>query len=595
MIARFLAFLFLALTLAVASPAAPQGRVKLLHVSGLPSTLTVNFGDQTPARYGGYRVPVNGVGVTWSIVSQTTSGAFCPLDGTLVWCGASYGGARTVTTPTVGNDTYEVTVQSSLGDTSLIKINVIAHRYDIAPTTDSVGDTSANFQMGVLAIRPLFCGDNLVGRPGNYNVGNGGGGTSKSFLLLVTTTRQARGGGPACPTNPHVHGVAEDSTNDGWVSVTCEVPLACILGGTSFTWTYDRLPTDAVSGLTTCPTGGCFYMSFRGWVYTVGTLTHVANSGNHVEAWTEYGDFESTTPISTAYTTGGNHDWFVHDGYLHDMNATAVAIYAVDCQIIGNTFDRINYDVIHEACYNSVFGSHRSQVSWNYARNKISPSSADNHTDFDQTVLTVQTAPKIWGKAVTVEGAQVIGNVFVRGQGSPPGVPPGTAWPDGQCIFKRDVTSPNFLTSTIRGNICISVFSNGITLQDAGPGTVVANNSIIQDYAVTLGPNQGPPRLRVQGSGSSAITAFDNLFSGPTNVVSGPAPVETNSVENVSGATMATLITTAAPGTNVQTIAAVIAAFTPKAGGGLLPPGQDTIGAINPCIDFVNRVFSCSP
>lgn len=589
--ALFAALLLLALACA---PACASPRLRLLHVSALPTSETVTFGDQTPARYGGAALNANGPTTPLTIVSQTTSGAFCLLDNTLVWCGASYGGARTVTTPTVGNDAYEVTVQNTRGDIEVVVVNVVAHRYDIAPTPDSVGDTAANFQLGHLASAPLFCGDQIVGRAGNYNVGNGTGGvTAKTYLLPVTATRTQRGGGPACPTQPHVEGVAEDSTNNGWVSVTCEVALACKMGGTNLTWEFDRLPIDA----TNCPLGGCLYMSFRGWLYSGLGLTHIANSTNHVEAWLEYGDDEfSVTVLSTTYTTGQNHHIFFHDNYLHD-NGTgfSITLYACDSQVIGNVIDGNKFDAIHHAIFNCTYGSHYSQISWNFVRNKKATTATNTHNDMDQAAYTSQTAPKMVAVAGDYEGPQEIGNIFVRGNGSSAA---GVAWEDGQCIFHHDLPTGVRLRSYVMNNICIGVMANGIQLDQAAPGTEVGFNSMILDHAAgTLGSGQGPPRLRVGVSTSAAISSHDNFLEGPANyngtTPPAPTPVESNNVYPV--ASLGSYITAPAPGAAVQSIAAVIAAFTPINGTVLHPSGQHIIGAVNTYCDFVARTCSFPP
>ena len=282
---------------------------------------------------------------------------------------------------------------------------------------------------------------------------------------------------------------------------------------------------------------------------------------------------------------------------------------ADDSQIIGNLIEGIGNDALVHCCFNTTFGSGRSQVWWNMVRNK-QYNNTGAHGDFAQQYSTPQSMAKVAAYATTdrrFEEASELGNIYVRGHGMLGDATWGT-WngkdvTDGQCSWHGDYimfAGEYKPVCAVAGQINLSGEAGGYGRKWAGAGSVIRNGTCIYPNYVTVPADLTTPLVRLFAA--SAPITLSNMVHGGTQLaaaadpVSATAPVGGNNY--VMPSTDATgLFANPTTGMNSAylTVEDVVDCLTPLAGSAVTVAGgaSQVIGAVGTgLIDHINRAYA---
>lgn len=547
----------------------------------LPATQTISFGALTRKGHGGHDLAYAGTG-TLSITSNPSSLFAIDGDNKLVLAGTYNAAPPSLTGP------YTVVV-TDLTLSSTVTVNIVANTFHVAPTPAGVsgGDVLANFQpyhvyivrpssSGFTAATAIACGDTVIFRDGVYNP------TAQNFIVKRTvaadsTPAPRSGSGISVPTQPykvydisHVY-YAAPSTYAGWITFKSENPLGADMRRITFS--------------TDNHTGGAMYLRFSDMTLSGGSgyraIAINSNNGSKAVSWVQWDNCVATSTIGASSTTNASHDLFAFDNTVRDTSITsdALSFYAYDVIIEGNIFKNIYVDVIKHGAYSI---NRRSRIAWNFAYNKKYNTGSGDHTDFCQGVYGGAFQP--WLTAGTYSGADFVGNIFVRGDGT-------ATQKDGQGPFCNDKPSTVFTTDRVLGNVLVNAYSsNGIDIIGTTNG-IFAHNTLIPDYTMTDSfAGKGPPTITLETSQSNMVVR-DNVVGGAISDLGTGNTVSANNLLNQNDESeLRAIMDDPDLGATLVTITEVERQLAAKTGGALLPVGQNKIGAVGTgYVDFTNR------
>lgn len=557
--------------------------------AAFPATQTVSFGDMTRRGHGGHALGYPGVG-TLSISAGNGSG-FWAIDAQnhLVIAG-TYGAAPPALA--VGDGAYVLTVTDGTVS-SVVTINVVANRWDVRPLVSGPNaDTASVFQLRTVlnAGSSVRYGDEIVIRDGTvYNAD-----ASLDQRIRKGTQFTQRSGGPVAPGS---------RTDPGWVRVRPETPGGATIrrltveGNTVAAQyiffdgiVFERFNTTggtgaAVMPLQTATTAGqqfswirfenCIVRSRIEGGATIATDTNIATGLSFNMRLATAGQITQTD-------LNGNTNIYVHNNTFRDLY-DGVSISGSVCEVVGNTFTNVWNDCIKGSYSNS-------KINWNVMVNKNYGDGA-LHGDFIQTIQN-QFVPG------TYVGNEYIGNVMSRGMGR-------DTFPDGQGVFiAGDTDTGIFFTGvTIRGNIYVGTFANGIVVENS-PNAVIEWNTIVYDRGThgatpaatgvffSSGRDGGTARFNAV---TNASTTFLGTVTGAP-AISPPTVTTPNVVGLDTDAEYSAAFAAPAYGASANTLAEVLTAFSMKSGGSL---DMATTGFAAHCgaagtgyVDYVNRTTS---
>ena len=340
-------------------------------------------------------------------------------------------------------------------------------------------------------------------------------------------------------------------------------------------WDYDTQPTAQASGSALVVTG-----TINGLLFEENDI-----SANWKELVDTYGfpTLYSGGRGSTSYTwrgiignsTGGlatGAGWQFLNNVVHGSWRLLNLFGRVD--VIGNEF----YDFSGD-CVNFAGNSSNCIVAWNYGHSPLSTTAEANHRDY------LQFLP---GQRVT--DGRVYGNRLNASRTDSYGDYPGIAR-DVQGHFMEDITPYNYVNYWVFGNFGLTQALHGVSLYNGEDCRVMGNTYVINP-SWSANPSTYPTtRLLRQGA---LDTSFDNILADNASYASTSQVVAGNTVTNNQVVNPTTTYATYFDGpdfTTPETLAEVMAAWTAKAGAGLLT-AVPKIGALGTgYIDYDNRVW----
>jgi hypothetical protein len=498
-----------------------------------PTTpLNISFGQKTLAGHGGVDS-----GYTGTVLISGTGAADWAID--------SYKrivptGTYNAAAPTFSLSSYALTVSGN-GVSRTVNITMIPNAYSVRWREDNQPDLFAGVGNEITRIlvnqnTTRALGDRIICRSGTYN---------------PTQSLQWRLGkdNSSVPTGTW--------SGSNWIRIESEVdygaifPVVCIAGPTvsekylefyRVTLTRTNLTaSDPASTVSVFTTDSPKFVKFN-QIRAVGPAAIVGNPS------------VASTLLTSAIQAGSSNsisDWQITDCEF-DSIFRGIQIAGFNHKIIGNKFNRM-YD---DDCQAS--NVYNFEYSWNTSINKQA-ALTDTHGDFLQFAFT-GLSPAVYA------GFQIIGNIMVRGAGTP------NAY-DGQGIYfgspSEIPAGVTFTGSNIRGNFYLGSMGRGISLQgltdpEVSFNTLLtdtgSNYSSFLDPGITMGKNGsgGQVRYNVCTGG----IGYEDGASGATiaNNVSSTA----NTLSNYN-----TLFVAPKLGSNNTSITQVIADFAMKAAGGL--------------------------
>lgn len=378
--------------------------------------LTMDISSRTYAGMGGFPLSRFGTATDWTIDSQSTSGAFAIWDNEAVAWAGTYFGARTVTSPTVGDAAYTVTVSSaSLGVSgAVITFNVRDDIIDIRPsaTRDSIV-TAPYDQLGKVvrdgdAAGAIHWGDIIISREGTYNAA-----LDRNVEVAVKQPTPATGG-PAMPSAPFGDNTTPsflptDGWNPGYVTLKSELPNAAHAPR----WKLN------VSGLS----GQEVWHLWWGW-----DLNKTGSSGGYSIFYEGAGSPNGIIGVAAAHCLdpifGGNvadynKMWAM---VWNDIDQTRIdysfmiQMSGRDMVVWGNVYRNMLGDIFNSLNYCDTYGTHNNKNCFNISVHKKLAKGV--HSDFMQpNGAGSATTYKNLAADTDLEWGDWIGNLCLKGQG----------------------------------------------------------------------------------------------------------------------------------------------------------------------------------
>ena len=541
---------------------------------GFPLTQTITFRDETLGGHGGHDLAYTGSGTISFVSGQGTDWA---IDGNkhLVPTGA-YGAARA--SRLAGPYTIVVTDGT---DTSTVTVNILQHGATVRALP---GETNTSMQWkAALASTQRRYGDIVDMRPGVYN-------PEEIRITLKRNTeptqRTVPTTGPVKPTMPYHAWVTDATTKAGWIVSqpiepdTVEVRYLEIIVEAYQDWCF------RFTGLR-CRR----YRPAGSWA--TGTSIYVT-SGGAIGKWGMFqfdnNDFNGNGRMDCRPSTGQNRGLFIFDNQFEQGQ---ILVYASDSWVIGNEMQRVvgTADCMRHAMFKSA-GGLDCISAFNFFHNKAG-GTTNYHADGCQGDWTGTNAPGL--PTGDVDAYWSIGNIYARGDGS------GIGTYDFQPEFDADMPTTVRLKIVRVGAFAAADYGNGLTHSNAAPGSMLVNCGLIWDQSNGGVASSSPPRVRFDNEGQASANvlvkncyAHTTVNNANTSVANPPGTIaftDANNIWDISSATWSADFDAPATGSSLQTVAGIMAAFNPKAGGRLLPGGAtEKIGPFGTgYINHVNR------
>lgn len=492
-----------------------------------PTTWTI--GQSTLGRYGGLPLHVYMAGpvADWSITSQSTANAFdiYAADGGntarwLTWKSASYGGAKTIGTPSTGVGAYTVTITNSTTlEEVTVAFTVNANEWNAAP--NALNDAATLNQMVITHRQTsLSIGDVVILEDGAHNP------TGLSSTANVNlANRSTRVGGPSEPTTPYgntLAGVGPEgwepdgfSFNDGWIT------------------TRPRRPYAASVGLLTI---NCAFLKqqFLRFSQIDGLALSVTKHEGADDGFEWIMVDRCVMAASLQFSAGSDYSRNLFILTNHFDDAFSSNLYARDSQFVGNHLKNLpgNNDYFKVAIWNTTTGQRKGKVAFNFFKNAQYPGPGP-HPDFCQTQEDAAEYMATFPAATVFESHDHYGNVFVRGVGEEDGS--GNMYPDAQgcIIFAHDVQTAMRYIRRVVGNVGCGNFPNACLIEYYANGSIIRNNTIVYPEIPAVGglgigagcvviedsgfsvpiKNNAIAGIISDGAGSGAYTATNNLLN----------------------------------------------------------------------------------
>jgi hypothetical protein len=543
----------------------------------LPSTQTIPWGKKTLRGFGRHNLSYSGVGTL--TISDDPSGLWT-ISNNKICLSGTFAAA-----PPALSASYEVEVTDGTLS-SVVTIDVEDYTYHIDADNSDVQATDQFAYMFETCTSKNF-GDTVKSRDGVFNPAN----TLRTLTPSTASRPTVRGGGPAIPTEPyyvydiaHVH-YRDPATYLGWVTYTCDNDY----GANISNYRFDSKNLAAGGGLEL----GALYARFTKFglglanqyaIDMISSATVLANRKlSYVQVHANIG-----TGIRSTISGGSTvYSVFIYDNDF-SRNNLPLNVLGYDMVFEGNHLHDNTTEDFMRHCMYSV--NRRSRACWNYFYNKV-VDTGGRHGDFMQGLYGTTTSGTNYtpflNPSDTVDAFDCYGNIFVRGD-------PATTLKDGQGMFTKDVNDGIILNMPrYLGNIVVNAYARNGIYQVSGVDAVIAHNTLLLDYA-SNNPTAAAPGIDIHGAATSGGVIRDNLVGNTIfdDTVGGPSQ-DNNLVSQNTEAQLRDLMDDPDLGPSLnQGIAEVVRQLNAKAGGALLPVGQNKIGAVTSYIDFVNRTLN---
>jgi hypothetical protein len=388
--------------------------------------LTITVSSRTYAGMGGFPLQRLGSATDWTLTSSTNN-AFQVWDGghatnaRVAWAGASYLGARTEASPTLGNATYTATVQStSLGLSRIIVFNVVDTMMDIKGlTTDTTTTQLTKVLTAGDAAGNLWYGDQIVCREGKFN-----NTPATTTMLIVPKQPTVKSGGPNPPTNsPYGTDLSpswdyKDGWHPGWIVVKGDPQKPKLAQITRLGYNVATL-TNQFAGVRweglnmnkeDSTTAGSIRM-FDGSSSTRGVHGMAFDHCWNVAVASEEGDYSDHIFVTYNLCDQNEFDY----AHINDSQSSAafVGLIARDSQLIGNIGYNGIGDYFNGMVWNSVRGSGKTRVCFNVFIDKKTEQGF--HADWFQPAAN--TAALYISEPNVIDIGYWIGNWCLKGRG----------------------------------------------------------------------------------------------------------------------------------------------------------------------------------
>lgn len=566
----------------------------------IPATQTVYFGRKNPSGYGGHGLHYSGA-YTLSVASGDPLGHWQIIDNQLVPKGAIAGVAGYGTKGPNFSEGYTLGITDGHGNDSVVTVAMLDHTYTIAPISNSViqgkfpTDNGARHQLRDIYgttigaanwVGPPAHGDTIKCQPGIYNPGRVKYTITRAASLADITTRT---GGPVAPTNPYTVGMTgmqsyDPATNAGWITVESFGDHDADLGYLTIALDNEprcnlRFTNLRFNDLLTFTSPNNFRSHYYGQVdncWFLGSTPNLLGLYPSIQV----------TAGSTTLQTSTVHSWFILNNIV--TGGGGIFTYCFDSIINGNTVVGAKGDGIQHALYSET---RQAEMSWNFVYDKKHPN-PNYHVDFSQAIWFQTTIQ--WADNTFKVGVDIIGNIFVRGEGE------GATISDGQGFFLRDLYGGRTVKHRILGNVNVQTMANGMFLE-APVDTLIAHNTLLYDYTAGAVPNGGNPVVRLEGLGDG-VEVRDNISGGVYSGVGSGGYTPVNIVGTALNYTMDSTQAGMAPhfanpalGNALRSISSVISNLTPISAALTAPgAGRNKLGAVNTYIDHAARTYDFS-